>query len=104
METGQRWIDWRKFTQKLSRALWYLDTHHEKFLSRGILLPPVLGSLQGYNDFHRKKEKEPRLSVELFEYHIQQLTDRVMQPWCLKKVFDPLRNEVEKLVDAMHKY
>ena len=42
--------------------------------------------------------------VELFEYHIQQLTDSLMQPWCLQKVFDPLRNEVEMLVDDMHKY
>ena len=93
-----------KFTQKLSRALWYLDTHHDKFMSRGIPLPPVLGSLQGYNDFRRKKEKEPRLSVESFEHHIQQLTDSLMQPWFLQKAFDPLRNEVGILVDAMHKY
>ena len=51
------------------RALWY-QIPTMIFLSHGILFPPVLG----YNDFRQKKEKEPSLSVELYEYHIQQLT------------------------------
>ena len=67
-----------RFTHKLTRALWYLDTHHEKFSSRGISLVPLLGSLQGYNDFRRKKEKEPRLSVESLQHHIQVLSDCLM--------------------------
>ena len=74
------------------RALWYQDTHHDFF--HGILLPPVLG----YNDFRQKKEKEPRLSVESFEYHIQQLTGN--RGVYSIKVFDTLRNEVGILVDA----
>ena len=93
-----------RFTQTLTKVLWYLDTHHEKFSSRAICLPPLLGSLKGYNDFRRKKEKEPQLSVESLEQHIQILSDCLMQPWILQRVFSNLRHELQVLVDAMHKY
>ena len=43
-------------TQKLTRALWYIDPHHDKFVARGIQLPPHLGTLEGYNDYKQKRE------------------------------------------------
>ena len=54
------------FMQKLTRALWYIDHHHFKLASCSIHLRPHLGSFEGYNEWKRKKEKEPRsLSVIL---------------------------------------
>lgn len=92
------------FVRKLTRALSYLDTHHAKFSSRNIKLPDHFSQFQGYNDFWRKKEKEPRLSVPELEGHIKCLSESLMHPWFASKVFDPLHSDVEGLVDALSMY
>ena len=92
------------FMQKITRALWYIDPHHEKFADRGIHLPPHLGAFQGYNDYKRKKEKEPRISADELNHHVQELSGMLMQPWFCKRRFELLRNEVKMFVDAMQKY
>ena len=56
------------FIHKLTQALWYIDPHHSKFVERGIHLPDCFSTYKGYNDFKRKKEKEPRLSREGLEH------------------------------------
>ena len=91
-------------TQKLTRALWYIDPHHDKFVARGIQLPPHLGTLEGYNDYKRKKERVPQLSAVQLNEHVQELSALLMQPWFTIKRFELLRQEVEGLVGAMHKY
>lgn len=91
-------------TQKLTRALWYIDVHHEKFAARSILLPSRIGALQGYNDYKRKKEKAPRLSAVQLNNHVQELSGVLMQPWFSSKRFEILRQEVEVLVNAMKTY
>ena len=53
-----------KFVNKLAHTLWCLDPHHDKFSKRGIHLPDRFSVYQGYNDFKKRKEKEPRLSCE----------------------------------------
>ena len=92
------------FVRKLSRVLWYLDAHHEKFSGRGIIIPDHFSQFQRYNDFKRKKEKEPRLSVSGLDEHIKCLSELLMQPWFTCRVFDVLRQDVEKLVESMSKY
>ena len=88
------------FMQKLTRALWYIDPHHSKLASCSIHQPTHLGSFEDYNDWKRKKEKEPQLSVSDINHHIQELSGVLMQPWFCKKRFEVLRNEVEVLVDG----
>jgi len=56
--TGERSV------QKITRALWYINPHHEKFASCGIKLLPSIGVFHCYNDYKRKKEKEPRISAD----------------------------------------
>ena len=92
------------FVQKLTRALWYIDPHHSKFTSRSIHLPPHLSSFEGYNDYKRKKEKEPQLSVSDISHRIQELSGALMQPWFLHKRLEILRSEVEVLVEGLQKY
>lgn len=58
-----------EFVHKLSQVLWYLDAHHEKFSSRTIQIPDHFSQFHGYNDFKRKKEKEPQLSASSLEEH-----------------------------------
>ena len=98
-------VDWRRdsvasvgksLTQKLTRALWYIDPHHDKFVAHG--------TLEGYNDYKRKKERVPQLSAVQLNEHVQELSALLMQPWFTIKRFELLRQEVEGLVGAMHKY
>jgi len=92
------------FFKKLAQALWYLDPHHSKFCDRGIHVPDLFSMYKGYNDFKRKKEKEPRLSVDGLKLHIEQLSDVLIQPWMSNKRFDTVRHSIENLVAAMHAY
>ena len=82
----------------------YIDPHHSKFVERGIYLPDCFSMYKGYNDFKRKKEKEPRLSREGLEQYIQQLSTILMQPWMSSKRFEMIRKDVDKLVDSLHAY
>ena len=92
------------FVHKLTQALWYIDPHHSKFVGRGIHLPDRFSMYRGYNDFKKKKEKEPRLSKEGLEQHIQQLSTILMQPWMSSKRFEVIRKDVDKLVNSLHAY
>ena len=92
------------FVRKLSQALWYLDPHHKKINSRGFHMPDQCSKFTGYNDYKKKKMKEPRLSAESLHLHIEQLSTILMQPWLSAKKFCVLHNDVEKLVDALHHY
>ena len=89
---------------KLTQCLWYLDPHHSKLASRGITLPTNFMAFQGYNDFRRKKQKEPQLSTEELTHHIDELSGVLMQPWFAAKQFVAVRADIEQLVHAMHKY
>ena len=82
----------------------YIDPNHDKFAAHGIQLPPNIGTLQGYSDYKRKKEKVPQLSVTQFDEHIQELSALLMQPWFNIRRLEVLCQEDECHVDAMHKY
>ena len=90
--------------KKLSQTLWYIDAHHDKFRDRSIPLPARFASFRGYNDYKKKREKEPQLSAESLQFHVDQLSAGLMQPWIAVKRYDTLRGDVEKLVDALHRY
>ena len=80
-QLGTTGVGWRpcskdtgtNFVSKLANTLWYLDPHHNKLSKCGIHLPEHFLRYNGYSDFKRKKEKEPRLSNEGIKQHIEQL-------------------------------
>ena len=84
--------------------LWYLDPHHDKFTSRSIHIPEIFLAFRGYNDYKKKKEKEPQLSSESLKHHYDVLSGILMQPWIAQKRYDVIRKNVENLVEALHKY
>ena len=88
------------FISKLSHTLWYLDP---QFSQRGIHIPERFMTYKGYNDY-KKKEKEPRLSSDGLQQHIEQLNSMLMQPWMSSKRFDLIRTDIEHLLDALCKY
>ena len=109
---GTMGVGWRpcskgtgtNFVSKLANTLWYLDPHHDKVSKRGIHLPERFLRYNGYNDFKRKKEKEPRLSNEGIKQHIEQLNSMLMQPWMSSKRFDLIPADIEYFLDALCKY
>ena len=92
------------FVRKLSKCLWYLDPHHYKLRNQGIHLPQRFTAFTGYNDYKKKKEKPPRMSSEDLNFHIQELSGTLMQPWFAVKRFELLRKDVESLVESLDKY
>ena len=92
------------FVKKLSQALWYIDAHHAKFKERSLPIPERFASFRVYNDYNKKREKEPQLCAETLHFHVEQLSTVLMQPWMVVKRYDSLRDNVEKLVDVLHKY
>ena len=95
-DTGAKFIN-----NKLARTLWYLDPHHDKFSKWGVHLPECFLGYRGYNDF---KKREPRLSCDGLQQHIEQLNGTLMQPWMSNKRFDLIRADVKHLLDALCKY
>ena len=67
-------------------------------------IPDRFSKFTGYNDYRKKKMKEPRLSAESLHLHIEQLSTILMQPWLSAKKFFVIRTDVEKLVEALHRY
>ena len=67
-------------------------------------IPDCFSSYTRYNDFKRKREEEPHLSVMGLHQHIEQLSIILMQPWLSAKKFDVIRGDVENLVDILHSY
>jgi len=43
--------------EDLTNILWYLDSHHQKFLPGSIHLLKELCGFQGFNDWKRKKDQ-----------------------------------------------
>ena len=56
------------------------------------------------NDHKKHKEREPRVSSEELNYHIEELSGLLMQPWLSFIRFDKLWRDVENLVSALFKY
>ena len=92
------------FIRKLARCLWHLDSHHQKFVNQGIMLPVRFSSFQGYNDYKKKKEKEPILSRQELDHHVDVLSGVLKQSWFANIHFTSLKNDVSKLVNVMNKY
>ena len=89
---------------KLAHTLWCLDSHHDKFSQRGIHILERFMIYKGHNDCKKKKEKEPRLSNDGLQQHIEQLNSMLMQPWMSSKRFYLIRTDIEHLLDALCKY
>lgn len=73
----------RTFVTRLSKALWYMDLHLEKFKEGGLAIPDRLLQLpQGLGSNNRYQEtqhKTPKLSQ--IQLHCSQLSISISQPW-----------------------
>ena len=64
----------KRFIERLTKAIWYIDPHLEKLRSRGCHLPPLFNSLPVYQQngvyneyYQRMKKKKLQLTcLELF--------------------------------------
>ena len=93
-----------RFVKQLTNTLWYLDSHHQKFSSRNIHLPKEFSSFQGFNNWKRRKIKQPALTSPELECHVRAPSGILSQPWIAKNEYSELKSLLEKLMDGMHKY
>ena len=47
----------------LPNALWFIDPHHEKLRSRGVVIPEMFSLFIGYNDWKAQKKKAPTVWI-----------------------------------------
>ena len=85
-------------------ALWYLDPHHDRFRDRSLAIPPCFAKFTGYNDWKRKKEKQPRLQQVDLDRHIQAISSILCQPWSHRPSFKMLNSQLVALVEVMKQY
>lgn len=94
----------KRFVLSLRDALWYLDSHHDKFADRGVHFPDRLSHFTGYNDWRSKKVKQPQISRDGLTHHIDVLSDTLLSPWMIRAAFKSVLEDVHNLVACMNKY
>ena len=82
----------------------YLDPHHQHLASRGIHLLKEVGALQGYNDWRKKKIKEPRITSSRLDQHIQSFSRNLSTLWLTKSEYAEFLSLTEGITKAMHIY
>ena len=92
-----------KFVGGVTVALWYLDPHHQRLASRGIHLPKEVARFEGFNDWRKKKMKEPRISSSGLDGHIQSLSRTLSQPWLARSEYTQFRSLTEGTKDTWTK-
>ena len=81
-------------------ALWYLDPHHDHFRSQSLAIPPCFTKFTGYNDWKRKKEKQPRIQQGDIDRHVQALSSLLCPvPQC-----DPVYCQIQEKLSSLPLY
>jgi hypothetical protein len=81
----------KKFIERLTKAIWYIDPHLEKLRSRGCHLPLLFSSLPVYqqngvyNEYYQrmKKKKSQLTRLELFQL-ANSIELSLAEPWASK--------------------
>ena len=64
-------------------------------------MPDEVADLQGFNEWQRKKIKQPAISSANLDGHIQSLSQTLLQPWLAKREYAHLKSLTEKIVVCM---
>ena len=57
----------------LSDTLWYLDSHHEIFKDRHLVIPIPFTKYQGFNDYRKNHKSKPHIQPAELNTHIGSL-------------------------------
>lgn len=82
----------------------YLDAHHDILRDRGLRVHKDLAHLHSCNDWQKKKIKQPQLSVQGLDGHVQSLSRLISQLWLAKAEYSHLRTLIESICDVIFKY
>ena len=89
---------------KLSDALWYLDSHHEKFKDCHMVIPIPFTKYQGFNDYRKNHKSKPYIQATELHAHIGSLISTLCMPWILKTKNSQFRRSVSTVVEFMNSY
>ncbi|CAG8744685.1 21346_t:CDS:1 [Rhizophagus irregularis] len=101
----------KKFIERLTKAIWYIDPHLEKLRSRGCHLPLLFSSLPVYqqngvyNEYYQrmKKKKSQLTRLELFQL-ANSIELSLAEPWASKDFWQEVVLNVFELTSMMKKY
>ncbi|GES76141.1 hypothetical protein GLOIN_2v1773127 [Rhizophagus clarus] len=101
----------KRFIERLTKAIWYIDPHLEKLRSRGCHLPLLFSSLPVYqqngvyNEYYQrmKKKKSQLTRLELFQL-ANSIELSLTEPWASKDFWQEIISNVFKLTSMMKKY
>ena len=91
----------RQFVSVLSRALYYIDGHRERFRERHISLPVALQSFTGYNNPAATKHKLASLSVEKLSMHVDRVSGVLLLPFLNGADYKVVKGWASGCCDAM---
>ncbi|CAB4480784.1 unnamed protein product [Rhizophagus irregularis] len=101
----------KKFIERLTKAIWYIDPHLEKLRSRGCHLPLLFSSLPVYqqngvyNEYYQrmKKKKSQLTRLELFQL-ANSIELSLAESWASKDSWQEVVLNVFELTSMMKKY
>jgi hypothetical protein len=101
----------KRFIERLTKAIWYIDPHLEKLRSRGCHLPSLFNSLPVYQQngvyneyYQRMKKKKPQLTrLELFQL-ANSIELSLAEPWASKNSWQEVVLNVFEFTSMMKKY
>lgn len=101
----------KKFIERLTTAIWYLDPHLDKLHNRACNLPFLFKQLKTYKQgrtyneyYHTSKHKKQQLSKAGLESIIVALNLSLEQTWVTSSVWENVISSVFELVECIQKY
>lgn len=101
----------KKFIERLTTAIWYLDPHLDKLNNRACNLPPLFKQLNTYKQertyneyYHTSKHKKQQLSKAGLELITTALSLSLEQTWALSSVWENVISSVFELIECIQKY
>ncbi|PKB96978.1 hypothetical protein RhiirA5_433923 [Rhizophagus irregularis] len=101
----------RRFIERLTKAIWYIDPHLEKLRSRGCHLSLLFSSLPVYQQngvyneyYQRMKKKKTQLTrLEIFQL-VNSIELSLTEPWASKGYWQEVVSNVFDFTSMMKKY
>ena len=90
--------------EKLSKTLWYLDSHHEKFKHWHPVISIPFTKYQGFNDYRKNHKSKPHNQAAKLNTHIGSIVSILGMPWILKNKNSEFRRSLSTPVESMKSY
>jgi len=101
----------KKFIERLTTAIWYLDPHIDKLAKRACHLPHLFKQLNTYKQgrtyneyYHTTKHKKKQISKAELESIVAALSLSLEQAWTISNTWEAIISSVFELIECIQKY